>query len=65
MFYISQMSVVSHLKSSRYVNHYDFWVPPPPDLTGIKLIDRIPLSDSMFKCNKNDTFFFKKNDNRR
>jgi len=52
--HISHMSVIRHLKTLGYINRYDVWV--PYNLTEKNLMDRIPICDSLFKRNENDSF---------
>jgi len=53
--YISHVSVIRHLKTLGYINHYDVWV--PHNLTKKSLMDRISICDSLLKRNENDPFF--------
>ena len=53
--HISHTTVVTRLKALGFVSRYDVWV--PHDLTEKNLMDRISISDSLLRRNKNDPFF--------
>ena len=53
--HISHTTVVTRLKALGFVRRYDVWV--PHDLTEKNLMDRISISDSLLRRNKNDPFF--------